>query len=393
MNQKTTLVASLLLGTSLLIAGCADVDDMENLNQNTQQNTEQTTQAESIKIGAIIPLTGNGAAYGEPMQKIAQIALDEINSANGVNGKKIEFVWEDGKCTGADASKAANKLINVDKVKIIFGGFCSSETLSVAPIAEQAKVLVLSSGSSSPDVTKAGDYIFRNYPSDLSQAKILAEAASKAGYKKVGIVAEQNDYTLGIEKAFTTRFEELGGKVEVQTYLPEDTDFRTALLKLKNIPVDALFIDPQTPANADLILKQLEEQEWKVPLIANDVIAGYQELIKKYSKTLEGTLTAEFNYDSTNPEFIKLSEKYKTLTGSELPYGTYASTYYDGIYILKEGLEKVGPDTDKLKDYLYSIKDRKGLAGSLTMDENGDPTSGHQLKTIKEGKVIPYTQS
>jgi len=343
-----------------------------------------------IKVGAIFPLTPDKAPYGQPMQKVAQIALDEINAAGGVNGKKLEFIWENGKCNGGDATTAANKLINVDQVKIILGGYCNDETLAIADVAEPAHVVVLSPGSSSPDITYAGDYIFRNYPSDSSQGKVLADGAQKMGFKKVGILVEKSDYTLGIQKVFEEQFKQNGGEVVVETYLPDDKLYTDSLLKLKTEGVDALFVDPQTPVKADLIFKQLEAMKWNVKLLGNDVIAGYQDLIGKYSKLLEGMLVAEFSYNKENPDFKKLAAKYKETVGKELPYGTYASTTYDAVSIIKEGLAKVGNDADFFKDYLYNIHDRKGLAGSLTFDENGDPASGDSLEIVKNGKVVAY---
>ncbi len=386
-------IAALGLILAASLSACADDQSSDSGTQQTSSGTQAMTQMSddnSIKVGAILPLTGDGAAYGEPMQKVAQIALDEINAAGGVNGKKLEFIWEDGKCNGNDAADAANKLINVDKVQIIYGGFCSSETLAIAPIAEAAHVVVLSPASSSPDITNAGDYIFRNYPSDATQGKVLAQGAQKQGFKKIGILAEQNDYTLGIQKVFQDQFQQLGGTVVVETYLPDDTDFRTSLLKLKSDSVDALMVDPQTPAKADLIFKQLQEMDWNVKLMGNDVVAGYQDLISKYSKLVEGMVVAEFTYDKTNPAFQKLVAQFKKETGKDLPYGTYASTCYDAVYIIKEALAKVGNNADALKGYLAAINGRKGLAGTLTFDENGDPKAGHSLEIVKNGKVVAY---
>ena len=119
-------------------------------------------------------------------------------------------------------------------------------------------------------------------------------------------------------------------------------------------------------------------------------MAGYQDLVSKYSTVLEGALTAEFSFDRSNPNFKALGEKYKKLTGADMPYGAYASTCYDAVYIIKEAIEKVGYDADKIKDYLYAIKDRKGLAGTLNFDANGDPKAGHALEVMKGGKVLPY---
>lgn len=379
-----------VLGASLMftLAACADAPEGET-NTPPETTEEEVTEDTTgpLKVGAILPLTGDGAAYGDPMQKVANIALEKVNADGIANGRTVEFIWEDGKCNGADAANAARKLIEVDKVEVIYGGFCSSETLAIAPIAEKAGVTVLSPGSSSPDITTAGDYIFRNYPSDATQGRVLAEEANRRGYKKVAILSEQNDYTLGIQGVFEEKFD---GEVEVQTFLPDDSDFRTPLLKLKSGEPDALFINPQTPAKADLAFKQLEEMAWDAPLIGNDVVAGFQDLISKYSDTLEGMLVAEFAFDRNHPEFIALESKFKENTGENLPYGTYASTSYDAVFILAEALAAVGNDADGVRDHLYAINGREGLGGSLVMDENGDPKAGHRLEVVKDGKVEVY---
>ncbi|MBU1703322.1 hypothetical protein KJ951_02870, partial [Patescibacteria group bacterium] len=108
----------------------------------------------------------------------------------------------------------------------------------------------------------------------------------------------------------------------------------------------------------------------------------------KYAKTIEGMLVAEFSFDRANPDFVALEENFKVRTGEDLPYGTYASTCYDAIFILKDAISAVGYNADAIKTYLYSIENRKGLSGNLTMDSNGDPMAGHSLETVKEGKIV-----
>lgn len=386
-NKLSRGLGITILGASIMfvLAACADAPmDEQDPNQNPTGN------GETIKVGAILPLTGDGAAYGDPLQKVAQIALEKVNADGGANGQQIEFIWEDGKCNGADAANAARKLIEVDNVNVIYGGFCSSETLAIAPIAEEAKVIVLSPGSSSPDITTAGDYIFRNYPSDANQGRVLAEEANRRGYGTVAILTEQNDYTLGIQTVFTENFD---GEVVSETYLPDDSDFRTALLKLSEAEPDALFINPQTPAKADLAFKQVEEMDWDVDLIGNDVVAGFQDLISNYTELVEGMLVAEFAFDRDYPPFIALEETFKERTGTDLPYGTYASTVYDAVFIVRDMLEVSTDDTEAMKNYLYGINNRTGLSGSLTMDENGDPNFEHRLEVVRGGQVVPLEEA
>lgn len=369
---------------SLALAGCVAL--------------EEAGETGPVKVGALAPLSGDGADYGLPLQEVAKIAVEEINAEGGVKvsgsdaKRTLELVWEDGGCNSDIANRAATKLITVDKVKVVLGGFCSSETLAAAPIAEQNKVVLLSPGSSSPKITTAGDFIFRNYPSDNTQGKVLSEYAGKKGFKKVGMLVEAQAYTEGIRDAFKENFEKAGGTVLAESYLSDASDFKSQITKLKGEGVDAYFVNPQTPAKGKLIIKQMQELGVTGPFLLNDVAIGFAELVTEYKTVLEGAVGAEAAYDRANPGVAKLQETYKSRTGKDLPYLPYMTTVYDAVYIVKEGLESAGEDSDKIKNFLYGLKDRKGLAGSLTIDSNGDPLTGHLLRTVKAGAVEDYKE-
>lgn len=353
----------------------------------------EKASTEPIKIGVMVPLTGDGAYYGEPARNIYQMAVEEINAAGGVNGRNIELVIEDSKCNGKDATNAAQKLINVDQVQVIIGGFCSSESLAAVPLAAEKKVALFSPGSSSPDLTGASPYFFRNYPSDASQGKILAEIAfSQKGWKTVAVMQEQTDYALGVYKTFAGTFEPLGGKVVKEEAPSNTTDFRSQLTKLRAAKADALFVDTQTPAVAERIFKQIQDLKWKIPLFANDVVAGDPKIVETYKTLLEGTLTAEFGIDPTNPKFTKMIEAYKTKYGAEPPYQAYAQTEYDAVYMLRDAIAAVGYSGEKIAQWSRTVKDWDGASGKITIEESGDRVSGHTAKVIKNGKVEIYTQ-
>jgi branched-chain amino acid transport system substrate-binding protein len=361
----------------------------EDTDTDETVDGEEVVEDGPIMVGSILPLTGDGAAYGIPMQQIAQIALDRLNENGGVDGRMVEFIWEDGKCNGKDAAAAAQKLINVDKVSVIYGGFCSSETLGASPIAEGAGVIMLSPGSSSPDVSTAGDFIFRNYPSDSAQGSIIATIATDTGLEKIGMITEENDYTIGIESAFVESFE---GETITESYLPTDTDFKTQITKLKNEGVDGIFINPQTPAKSDLIMKQIQELGTEgIQLFANDVVLGHSEGLTQYATLVEGMIGAETTYNTDHEDFEYLVEQYTERTGeAEVPYLTYGSTSYDAIFLLADAFEAVGTDAAEIRDWLYDVDGWEGMSGSLTLDTNGDPMAGHVPQMVKDAETIPY---
>lgn len=380
---------------TVLASGCAEVFE-DQASPSTPAASTSKTSGEPINIGVMIPLSGEGAVYGTPGQRVLQIALKEINDAGGINGRPVAFKTEDSGCDADPANKAINKLISVDKVGVVIGLFCSSELLTSAPVAEQNKVVLLSSGASSPKITAAGDFIFRNYPSDLAQGQALADYAAKKGYKNVGILVEEQPYTEGIADAFKEGFEKQGGTVNMEKFAKDASDFRTQITKLQSQKVDAFFVDPQAPAKGDVIIKQLQEAGVKGPFILSDVMMGApKEFLQKNKEYLEGSIGAEVPYDKANPYLATFTAKYKELSkGEDMPYISYMAPTYDALFIIKEAIEKVGEDPVKIKDYLYTVKGRKGLAGTLSFDANGDPDKSyrHALRVVKGGAVEDYVE-
>lgn len=349
-------------------------------------------QAETIKIGFLGPLTGDAAVYGLPLKNMVDLAVEEINSEGGVNGRKLEIIYEDGKCSGKDAATAMQKLVNVDKVKVVFGGFCSSESLGAEPIATQNKVFLFSLGSSSPALTGKSKFFARDYPSDATQGSVLAEVSyNNKKWRKVTFIQEQLDYPLGIYNAFSTNFNQLGGTTIKEEFATGTTDFRSILVKLKADNPDALFIDTQTPAAAERILKQMEELTWKPNILVSDAVSGDTETVKRNAGILEGALAAEFGIDENNPKFVHMLEAYKKKFGAEPPYLSYAQTEYDGIFIVRDAIKSVGYDGEKIAGFVRNLKDWQGASGSVTIGSNGDRTGGHVPKVITNGTVILYS--
>jgi len=341
-----------------------------------------------IKIGFISPLTGDAAAYGEVVRDVEKLAVEEINASGGINGRQVEGIYEDGKCSGAGAASAMQKLVNADKVKIVIGGFCSSESLAAVPIATQNKVFLFSPGSSSPDLTNVSKYFARNYPSDASQGSVLAGVAyNQKNWRKVAFIQEQLDYPLGIYKAFSAEFEKMGGKIVKEEFATSVTDFRSQLTKLKAENPDALFIDTQTPAAADRILKQLQDLKWRPALLVSDATSGDSATVKKDASILEGALAAEFGVDPANQKYQHHLQAYKEKYGKDANFTSYTQTVYDSVYMIRDAVFAVGYDGTKVANWVRSAKDWPGASGLVTIKADGDRAGGHVPKVIKNGKV------
>ena len=385
MNTKP-LSFCLIVILILVISGCTQ---KENIPSSTPSSTSESTPGESqeIVLGAMFPLTGDGAAYGEPLSQQLMLSVDEINAAGGIQGKKIKLVLEDSKCTPKDGSNAANKLVNVDKVKVIFGGACSGETLGAAPIAEQNHVIIISPAATSPDLTKAGDYIFRTAPSDAYAGKVAAEKALALGFKKAAIINENTDYAQGLRKVFDKVFTDKGGVVaSKESYNPEETDFKTQILKIKEAKPDVIYVVPQTPAKGVLLVKQLKEQGVSQQLITAEVLIG-RDVVKEHGKDIEGLIGVEAAFNEKGALAAKTLDSFRAKHG-EPPWPFYQAATRDAVYLIADAIRDHGLDSDEIKKALYATKDWEGAIGKLTIDENGDPILGYSIKQVKNSGLI-----
>ena len=361
------------------------------LSQNTPEEVTGPATGEPIKIGWLGPLTGDAAAYGEPMQNVSKLALEEINASGGINGNPIEFIYEDAKCTGSTAASAMQKLANVDKVQAVLGGLCSSESLAAIPVAESSQVFLFSAASSSPDLTGINDYFARNYPSDAAQGAVLANLAyNQMGWTEVAFIQEQMDYPLGIFKAFEKEFISLGGTVTNEQFATALTDFRTILAKIKAQDPDAVFVDPQTPAAGERILQQMANLNWAPNLLVADVLTGATDVVKENAELLEGAFGAEFGINPENEKFQHMITAYQEKFGEEVPFQSYAQTYYDAVYMLRDAIVEVGYDGTKIAEWFKNVNGWQGASGPTTLID-GDPAVGHVPKIIRNGKTELYT--
>ncbi len=344
--------------------------------------------AEPIKIGFIGPLTGDAASYGEPIKNSVALAVEEINTMGGINGRKIQMIYEDGKCTGKDAVNAVQKLINIDKVKIIIGGVCSGETLSILPITDPAKVLVISPSASSPDLTGASKFFFRNNPSDADGGKTLAKLVIKK-YRKAAIISESTDYAQALGKVFVNSFIAAGGEVVAnESFAPQTKDFRSILAKIKVANPEAIIINTQTEIAAGIIVNQVKELGITTQLYGTNMLAG-TSAIEIAGANAEGILLVDTpGLSDDNPKAVKFLSNYKAKYG-KTTFEFYLGAAYDDVYILAQAISEVGTDTEKLRDYLSKIKNYSGVIGTYHFDDKGDLAGIEDaIKQIKDGKAV-----
>ena len=352
-------------------------------------NRSSQNGSASIKIGFVGPLTGDLANMGANAQAATAIAVDEINAAGGVLGKKLEVVYEDDVCTGAGGANAVSKLLNTDKVSAVLGSVCSGATLGEAPITETAKVPQLAYCATSPLITKSGDYIFRDVPSDLFQAKYAADYLIKTGKKNVAVLTIKNDWGDGLHQAFTDSFTKAGGTIVLSdSFDPDAKDFKTLLTEIKAKNPDAIYFAsyPDTTITA---LKQAHELGMKTQFFGSDAWDDTR-IWSELGSLGDGAMYTVVGTHSSDDFKAKMKAKLGT---DDL---VYCSNYaYDGVKILAAAMNRAHSSAGiAVKDALYKTNYTGGVGSTeLSFDENGDPTSAaYIIKLVKDGKAALMPQ-
>ena len=352
-------------------------------------SVKKPTETGPIKLGFISVLSGDTAVVGEIEKTSTEMAVKEINDVGGINGRKIEIIYEDGKCNGKEALNAINKLMTVDKVKVVLGGSCSSETMAIIPVINGNKILLFSAASSQPSLTGASKYFFRNFPSDLANATV--DGGVMAGlYKKVAFVSENGDYPNGIEKVMKDIFKEKGVQVvSDEVYNAGTKDFKTIFAKVKDSGAEAVYLNPMPASSVNgIMLKQAREMGLTIPIHGNLSFMS-AEVIKNAGKYIEGLVSS----DSTtlSDKGLVVLEKYKKLYGKDPASNIVMGSNYDRVYIITQAIKAVGYDSDKIANYLQGMKEYDGTIGKYHFDKNGDIAGvGFMAVTVKNGKEVPY---
>ena len=374
---KTTKIVILLIIAIVIIAGI------------WWGMSKKSTEKGTIKIGFVGVLSGDAANYGQSELNAIKLAVEEINSSGGVNGRRLEVIPEDGKGEGQAAVRAIQKLINIDRVKIVLGGTFSSETLAMAPIAERNKVILFTSFASNPAISEAGDFVFRNGPKDDDAGKFLAQLAFENGYRRVGILTENSDAAIGLRDAFKEKFEQLGGKiVSDELFGLGEKDYRTQLIKIKASNPDLIFLNPQSGVTGGLAAKQIREMKIDVPIFSTWVFSG-EDALKAAGSAAEGIIFEDVPVlNLENPKAKIFLEKYIARYGK--PANDWdAGASYDRVYIMRDALKKCGENTECIRDYLYGLEEYDGVIGKYKFDRNGDVVGiGFAIKKIVNGKLV-----
>lgn len=343
----------------------------------------------TIKVGEYASLHGTEAAFGQSSHKGTALAVEQINAAGGVLGKKIDLITEDNESKAGESATIVKKLITRDHVVAILGEVASGRSLEAAPICQENKIPMISPSSTNPKVTQTGDYIFRVCFTDPFQGKLLAEFAKKT--LKAKRIAMLNDvaapYSVGLAQYFKEPFVADGGEIVAeQKYSGGDKDFKAQLTAIKADNPDAIFV-PGYYTEVGLIVLQARQLGITVPIFGGD---GWEapQLAETAGSALDGTYySTHYSPEDTSPLAQNFVKAFRERYNGETP-DAMAALGYDSAMVLADAIKRAGTtDSAKLRDAIAATKDLVCVTGKLTLDADRDPTKSAVIVTYKDSKL------
>jgi len=360
---------------TLLVSGCGG-----------DKATQTSADGEKvIKIGLITPLQGDVKTYGESVQKVFELALEEANYKAGEY--TIEKVVADDRNDATEATNVATKLIEQDQVAAIVGSVTSKCTIPASSLAQAKGVVMISPSGTAAKVTmdpQRKDFIFRACFIDPFQGTVAAKfAATELKAKTAAIMFDQgNDYTVGLSQAFEEEFVKAGGKIVAkEAYAKEDVDFSAVLTNIAKQQPDVLYL-PDYYQKVSLIGQQARDKGITAPFIGGD---GWDSTDLNYAIMEGGYFTAHYSSSDPRPVVANWVTKYKEKYNAEPD--SFATLAYDGTMLLLKAIEDANSnDPAKIRDAMQAIKDFPVVSGNISFDADGNPIkSATILQVQKDG--------
>lgn len=338
-----------------------------------------------LVVGAVLPMTGDSAQYGEVMNKGARLAIEQYNATNPP--VKIKFVVEDSQGQPKTGLSATTKLVAHDKAQAILIAF-SGVIMSSLPVANDNKIVMINGPANSPSLRGASPYLFNLALLSDQEGKFLAETAySVFGSRRAAILYTDNDSGKGFMQVFSDRFKELGGEIVLAEPHKQDAkDFRTTIEKAKRAKPDLAFIAAYYK-EASFLLLQSEEAGFKPNWLSYAAIES-PELIRLAGKSAEGVVYSQAGFDKSKPTDSqkRFIESYKNKYGEEP--GVWAAQFYDAATVVANAAKrfKEPPTGEQLRDAISKADVVEGAGGPIAFDAEGLNKRDMLLKVVKEGE-------
>jgi branched-chain amino acid transport system substrate-binding protein len=343
---------------------------------------------DTVAIGAVLPLSGSVAFYGTESRDGVLLAIEQINAAGGLLGKKITLIAEDDEGNAEKSVNAFTKLTSRDKVSYIIGSSTSGATQAMTALAQRRKVILISPSATNTAVTRAGDYIFRACFIDPFQGVVGADFAfDTLSSRRAAILYDAGaDYNSGLADSFRKQFKANGGQVVAdEAYQSGDVDFNAQITRIKAARPDVVYL-PNYYNDVALQARQLRSQGITVALVGGD---GWDGLVDNAgNEVTNGYWSSGFAADTTDPKGQAFVRAYTAKFRK--PASQFAALGYDTMMLIADGIKAANTfDTAKVKAAMAKINGSY-ITGRIRFDANRDPIKGAAILEIvrKDGKLV-----
>lgn len=355
-----SMVAAMLLALSLLMPCLAE---------------------DTIKIGGLAPLTGPYAVYGFSVKNGADLYIDQLNAAGGINGTPVELIWEDHAANDTQAQKIYFDHLDAGCVAIL-GDVLTAQCRVVAALAAEDGIPMVTSSGTAFDINEGKPNVFRTCFIDDFQGTVMANFAAEQGYQNVAILyGADSAYSIGLVSAFEEQAAVRGLNVVAKEAASfSDIDFKAQLTNIKAAAPDAVFL-PFYGSEASLILTQAKEVGLETIYMGADGISDIVDKITDKSLLTSMTYADHFAFDSDDAAVVKFIEDYTNKYG-EAPTVSFSATGYDAALVICEAIKNANSmEYDAITEAIKNIS-VEGVSGVISFDENNNPIKSAFVMTF-----------
>jgi len=346
------------------------------------------TEPKEYRVGVVLSLTGRGGTFGQRALNGMQLAVDELNATAPFQSRPIKLFVEDSQSSAPQALSALRKLIDVDHISVAIGFVLSDEVLTCAPVANERRVVILSTAAGSDQIKDAGDYVFRNRESASFQAESIAQACvQRFGFREVAILHSNAANGISYRDSFRDALQRLGGTVPlVVAYNEGKTDYRAEIERLRAISPRAVYL-AGLDHELGLILRQAREVGVAPQFFASAGAISHK-LLQIAGASAEGLVSASapFNVESADERVRAFTTAFRTRFGQVPDF--IAANSYDAVHILARIFKNGATDSEGIKTALYGIRDFPGVGGSTTFDSYGEVSKPVRLLVVRNGRFV-----
>jgi branched-chain amino acid transport system substrate-binding protein len=383
----STRVRLLIAVLALTATACGGGDDSESASGKAGGKTGQGP----IKIGALLPLSGDNTDPGTDMLNAAKLAVDDVNAAGGVLGQRVEIVPADDGCEPQTGTAAAQKLL-VSGIVGVAGGYCSTAAIPETAVLHPKGIPFISAGATNPTLTERGmDTVFRTIGRDDQQGPFAARfLARSVGAKKLALLHNNTVYAKGLAEQTRAANDELKLGMEIVFFdaiTPGERDYSSALTKIKAAGADTLYFTGYL-AEAGLIVRQAKDLRLPLRLTGGDG-TNDPAVIKTAGPAAEGFIATTAPLPAFLPSAAGFNKAYtERFGGSPGPYSVYE---YDAVRILADAVARAGStDHKKVVEALRATR-HTGITGEIAFNDKGDrQKTVYVTAIVRDGRFVPH---